>query len=150
MSGGGSQESSIRWADELDDSDSGLDITPQATYTSSYSQQSSVDHRKTPAKEESFKQKSFECHRADFLASDPQDVSDVFTRRNSRNNKRGGGTSRKPRPISPVDDDFNWRCSSNSASENGRSFASMSSKSEEDRGFYGMRNRRREENSSAW
>ncbi|ORM39401.1 uncharacterized protein BXIN_3032 [Babesia sp. Xinjiang] len=142
------QDSSIRWADELDDSDSGLEDTLPRVVRPTTPKEPAVEAVPCTPTEVPRQQKTFECHRADFLASDPQDVSEPFTRRNSRNNRKG--PYRRNRITSPPDDDFSWRCSSSSDRGNSRSFMSTGSKNEDDRGLYGIRHRRKEENSSAW
>nr|BAN64487.1 hypothetical protein [Babesia bovis] len=130
MSGiGSAQDSSIRWADELDDSDSGIE--PPMDYKPLYSQESTTDYRQTSAKAPEETAKSFEGHRADFLAGDPSDTCDLFSRRNLRSNNKKGTNSRKPRTFTPPhDDEFSWRSSSNSLRGGGRNVSSMGSKSE--------------------
>lgn len=143
-----SRDSSLRWADELDNSDSGLDGAFEVEVKQiSIKEPSSKAHQSNASSTER-QQKSVEYHRANFLADDLNESRDAFNRRVSRNQKKG--TSRRDRSESISQDDFSWRCSSGSLRSSGSSAFSINSKRDDDRSFYGMNHRRREENSSAW
>ncbi|CDR94428.1 hypothetical protein, conserved [Babesia bigemina] len=139
---------SLRWADELDNSDSDLDGALEVTVKPTHLKEPSIKARQWSAPAPERQPKVVECHRADFLADDLGDSRDGFNRRMSRNQKKGNG--RKDRFESESHEDFSWRCSSGSLRGSGSNSFPMNSKRDDDRGFYNMNHRRKEENSSAW
>ncbi|GIX62887.1 von Willebrand factor A domain-containing protein 2 [Babesia caballi] len=121
------QDSSIRWADELDDSDSGLEdtIAKDSTPASVAGRHAEPQARAHP--EPARQQKSAETHRADSLVGDAQDWREGFGRRGSRGGKKFAG--RKGRYEDEKPEDFSWRSAPGGARGNGRSVFSMGSKS---------------------
>ncbi|GBE60406.1 mediator of RNA polymerase II transcription subunit 26, putative [Babesia ovata] len=121
-----SHDPSLRWADELDNSDSDLDGALEVEMKPTPLREPLINARQWSSPTTERQPKSVECHRADFLADDLSDSRDGFNRRMSRNQRKNN--ARKDRFDSDSQDDFSWRCSSGSMRGSGSSSFTMNSK----------------------